>query len=666
MAHFNLTIGSKIWALCGTLLLLMFLSLTWIVYQIDSTTERVIEQSTQIEYQNTLVGQQFELLARQHVAIGQQVDKIDASKQIVVDLRTMAEEQIRLVQIQYDALGEQSLTQELVLLFSAANRLAVRPAALRRGSDVRVNLESLLATIAQRIQIWGFISQLNSDSVQAVSSAITTYIGRLEQGVLAGNIISDLARAELDSLADRIADSLQALLTEASGTVSKARTKLSESTKSLNVIAKNIETSQLDIASMSNQIEGDGKMVIDIGRQINRGGLQVQSVTKRVVATNSEIQLQAIGFIFGVTMVAVLLCWLAIRSTVSPIRSCLELLGAFAHGEADLRNRLVVRGDYETRNLALNFNQFVEKIQKIVDMIISTSMSLAEEAGAILSNSSQTRTSALDQHTDIERIAESIDDMGRQVIQVESSAEQADGLAQAASYSAGEGAQAVGDVLESINSLSAVVNDAATKIEDVGNATGQIESVLAIIQGISEQTNLLALNAAIEAARAGEQGRGFAVVAGEVRNLAHRTQAETGNIQAMIEPLQSGARIAVDLMQEGKAQTSRTVDLAQNARDALLRISTSVNQIVEINKQIHNATTEQSSRAGQLGEDIVKIKKIALKTAEVAEQASRSSAEFTIMAQQMEVMAGAFNTDDEVSTTQGRLHEADEDDVDMF
>ncbi|WP_409373126.1 methyl-accepting chemotaxis protein [Pseudomonas sp. VD-NE ext] len=205
--------------------------------------------------------------------------------------------------------------------------------------------------------------------------------------------------------------------------------------------------------------------------------------------------------------------------------------------------------------------------------------------------------------------------MGLTVQEIAQNAGNAALASQTARDEAMQAREVVGGSIKHIESMSDEIGVAAGAVGELAHQVASIDSVLAVIRGVSEQTNLLALNAAIEAARAGDMGRGFAVVADEVRTLARRTQASTDEIQQMIGSLKQGAENAVSSMRTGQAATGTGVESSQRTGASLTAITGQVERISDMNHQVATATEEQSAVTEEINRNVQGISDLARATA---------------------------------------------------
>ncbi|WP_460131072.1 methyl-accepting chemotaxis protein [Pseudomonas sp. H1_D05] len=205
--------------------------------------------------------------------------------------------------------------------------------------------------------------------------------------------------------------------------------------------------------------------------------------------------------------------------------------------------------------------------------------------------------------------------MGLTVQEIAQNAGNAALASQTARDEAMQAREVVGGSIKHIESMSDEIGVAAGVVGELAHQVASIDSVLAVIRGVSEQTNLLALNAAIEAARAGDMGRGFAVVADEVRTLARRTQASTDEIQQMIGSLKQGAENAVSSMRTGQAATGTGVESSQRTGASLTAITGQVERISDMNHQVATATEEQSAVTEEINRNVQGISDLARATA---------------------------------------------------
>jgi len=200
--------------------------------------------------------------------------------------------------------------------------------------------------------------------------------------------------------------------------------------------------------------------------------------------------------------------------------------------DGDLTVEVPVRSEKDL--LGLKLSQMVENLNELMANITIAADQVASGAQQISNSSAALSRGATEQASSIEELSASMEEVSSNTDTNAENAAQADELAAETKGYALTGNEHMKDML--------------VAMDEITQASNNINKIIKVIDDIAFQTNILALNAAVEAARAGQHGKGFAVVAEEVRNLAGRSAdavKETTNLIAdSIKKSEAGAKIA--------------------------------------------------------------------------------------------------------------------------
>lgn len=329
-----------------------------------------------------------------------------------------------------------------------------------------------------------------------------------------------------------------------------------------------------------------------IARQLDlmRGGLQDAAEAAAARAAEQEVQ----------------------RGVVVQISQKLRTLA-----EGDMTCRLPE--DFPALYISLrdDFNAAVDRLGAALREVSEASRRIVEEAGEMNRHADHLSQRTETQAATLEETAAAMDELSSSVRTATSSIEAVEEVVQAAHKEAAQS--------------GVVVDSAVCAMNEIKAFSGQISTIISVIEDIAFQTNLLALNAGVEAARAGDSGRGFAVVASEVRALAKRSSDASREIKVLIN--------------ESAQQVSKGVELVGNAGAVLSDLTRRVVEIAELMAGISTGAREQSAGLAEINVGVAQLDQVTQQNASMVQEANRASETLRHEAKNLISLVDVFQTD---------------------
>lgn len=262
------------------------------------------------------------------------------------------------------------------------------------------------------------------------------------------------------------------------------------------------------------------------------------------------------------------------RYFITPLNKVMTSIEAISHGQ--LSTVLNTSGLFEINRLIINIEKMKEKITKIIENIHQSSQGINIELSDIANMNNN--------------LAIRVEQQSAAVLETSAAVRQLSATSKQHTENTQVSCGLVDKTDSMIHQSNMMLANVVENMHEVVSFSEKINEITSTIDNIAFQTNLLALNAAVEAARVGEHGKGFSVVAKEVRDLSNRCNLASKEIKVLVG--------------NSSKKINQCFQLAADANDNMVDISTHTDNISHLIRDIAQSTIEQSHGISQIEDAI--------------------------------------------------------------